>query len=160
MRTRFPNLTVATVAVVALSGCEAMNAALFPQRTESVPASVERPAQTNGTPNSTSTSGVRPGVKPPSPPRKIDPKSLVGKNQSDVRDILGPPTTTQNAAPATIWRYTAQTCSFDVFFYMDLGTNTLRALTYDTKLTEAGTNDEATSRCLGAIQSTNRVTTR
>ena len=160
MRTRFPNLTAATVAVLALSGCEAMNAALFPQKTETVPAPVEHPAQTNGAPNAMPTANVRPGVKPPSPPRKVDPKSLVGKNQGDVRDILGPPTTTQNAAPATIWRYTAQTCSLDVFFYMDLGTNTLRALTYDTNLTEAGTDDEITSQCLGAIQSTNRVTTR
>jgi hypothetical protein len=160
MPTRFPNLTVATVAVMALSGCEAMNAALFPQKAEPTPAPVERPAQTNATPNSMQGPDVRPGVKPPSPPRRIDPKSLIGKNQGDVRDMLGPPTTTQNAAPATIWRYTAQTCSLDVFFYMDLGTNTLRALTYDTKRTEAGTNDETSSQCLGTIQSTNRVTTR
>lgn len=156
MRTRFPNLTVATVAVVALSGCESMNAALFPSKTEPAPA----PVMASAVPHASTTPDVRPGVKPPLPPRRIDPKSLVGKNQGDVRDILGPPTTTQNAAPATIWRYTAQACSLDVFFYMDLGTNTLRALTYDAKPTEAGTNDEATSQCLGGIQSTNRVTTR
>jgi hypothetical protein len=160
MRTRFPNLTVATVAVLALSGCEAMNAALYTHKTESAPAPVEYPAQTNAAPVSTPTADLRPGVKPPSPLPKVDPKSLVGKNQGDVRDILGPPTMTQNAAPATIWRYSTQTCSFDVFFYMDLGTNTLRALTYDAKPTDAGSNDEIASQCLGAIQSTNRVTTR
>jgi len=160
MRTRFPNLTVATVAVVALSGCESMNAALFPHKTEPTPAPIERPAEVNAAPQSSTAPDLRPGVKPPSPPRRIDPKSLVGKNQGDVRDMLGPPTTTQNAAPATIWRYTAQACSLEVFFYMDLGTNTLRALTYDAKPTEAGSNDEASSQCLGTIQSTNRVTTR
>lgn len=160
MRTRFPNLTVATVAVVALSGCESMNAALFPHKPEVAPAPVAAPVQANIASHTTNMPDVRPGVKPPSPPRRIDPKSLVGKNQSDVRDLLGPPTTTQNAAPATIWRYTAQNCSLDVFFYMDLGTNTLRALTYDSKLTETVTNDEVTSQCLGTIQSTNRVTTR
>ncbi len=160
MRTRFPNLTVATVAVVALSGCESMNAALFPQTTDHTPAPVERPVQANASPVSATAPDLRPGVKPSSPVRRIDPKSLIGKNQGDVRDILGPPTTTQNAAPATIWRYTAQSCALDVFFYMDLGTNTLRALKYDAKPTEAGTNDETASQCLGAIQSTNRVTTR
>jgi hypothetical protein len=160
MRTRFPNLTVAAVAVVALSGCETMNAALFPHNAEPVTLPVERPAQANAAPHVITTPDVRPGVKPPSPPRRIDPKSLVGKNQSDIRDLLGPPTTTQNAAPATIWRYSAQSCALDVFFYMDLGTNTLRALTYDSKHTEAGANDEAVSQCLGTTQSSNRVTTR
>ena len=160
MRTRFPKLTVVTVAVMALSGCETMNAALFPQKSDPAPAQAAGPAQANAAPTSSVAPDVRPGVKPPSPPRTIDPKSLVGKNQGNIRALLGPPTTTQNAAPATIWRYTTQACSLDVFFYMDLGTNTLRALTYDTNLTEAGTNDEVTSRCLGSIQSTNRVSTR
>jgi len=157
MRTRFPKLTV-VVAVVALSGCEAMNSTLFPEKSDSAadqPAGQAPPAQTASiVPN------LRPGVKPSPTPKRIDPKSLVGKNQGDIRDLLGVPTTVQNAAPATIWRYTAQACSLDIFFYMDLGTNTLRALTYDTKLAENAANDDATSRCLGIIQTSNRVSTR
>lgn len=159
MSTRFANLTV-MVAVLALSGCEAMNAALFPPKAQPTPASSDQPsapqAQTaNVAPD------LRPGQKPRTPQRRIDAKSsLIGKSQGDVRTLLGLPSTTENASPATIWRYTTQTCSLEVLFYIDLGTNTLRALDYNAKVADAAANDDATSQCLSAIQSTNRVSTR
>ena len=156
MRTTFSYLTAAAT-VLALSGCEAVNTILFPPQNATVQPPTEmaaRPAPTTVTPD------LRPGVKPPSPPPRIGPQSLVGKTQAEVRTILGPPTTTENAAPATIWRYSTATCSLEVLFYMDLGINMLRSLEYKLKMPESATNDDAVSRCLGAIQSINRISTR
>jgi hypothetical protein len=127
MPTRYANLTVLD-AVLALGGCEAMNAALFAPNAE-LPAAPDDHVPSNQAQTANVAPDLRPGQKPPAPQRRIDARSsLIGKSQGDVRTLLGQPSTTENASPATIWRYTTQTCSLEVLFYIDLGTNTLRAL--------------------------------
>ena len=159
MRTSIVNLTV-MVAVMALSGCEAMNAAIFPKNSASEPKPVDHPEPTSAVQTASIDPDLRPGVKPQLSSRRVDPRTLIGKNQGDVRDMLGAPADIKNAAPATIWRYSAQNCALEVFFYMDLGTNTLRALTYDAKVAEVAANDDVAAQCVGTIQSINRITSR
>jgi hypothetical protein len=161
---RFTFLNPAVVAAVCvLSGCEAMQGALFK------PA---QPPNQAGTPakgaTRTTTSGdrqtaafeppARPGVKPSRPNIPgIDPKLLIGKNQNEAEAVLGPPSAVQAAPPATIWQYKADGCTLDVFFYMDMGSNSLRALAYDAKLADPPTNEETIAQCVGLVQVTNRA---
>jgi hypothetical protein len=159
---RFTFLNPAVVAAVCvLSGCEAMEGALFKP---APPIEVGKPArEATQKPADRQTAAIeapaRPGVKPVRPPSVpgVDPKTLIGKNQTEAQDVLGPPNVVRNAPPATIWQYSTDGCTLDVFFYMDLGSNSLRALAYDAKLPEAAASEQAIAQCVGLVQVTNRA---
>jgi hypothetical protein len=161
---RFTFLNPAVVAAVCvLSGCEAMEGALF--RSAQPPSQAGIPAKeaTRKSPGDRQTAAVeppaRPGVKPSRPNNVpgIDPKLLIGKNQNEAEAVLGPPNAVHAAPPATIWQYKADGCTLEVFFYMDMGSNSLRALAYDAKLVEPPANEETIAQCVGLVQVTNRA---
>ena len=105
-------------------------------------------------------SNPRPGVKPVPNVAPIDPRSIIGKSQGEAAAMLGQPSAIQNSPPATIWQYRTDVCVLDVFFYMDMGTNSLRALDYDARLPDAAASDESIGRCMGLVQVTNRASSR
>ncbi|HEY0838210.1 MAG TPA: hypothetical protein VGE72_30160 [Azospirillum sp.] len=83
----------------------------------------------------------------PTPPRpaavqalavtgKIDPEALVGLDQGQTRRLLGVPVSTEEQAPAKVWRYVDGVCTLKVFFFMDMTTQDFRALSYDMKSSE------------------------
>ena len=161
MRFTFLNRAV-VAAVCVLSGCEAMEGVLL--KTTPSPAGAGAPTKeaTTATNGSRQTAAVeppaRPGVKPPRPAIPgIDPKVLISKSQAETEAVLGPPNAVQNSPPATIWQYRADGCTLDVFFYMDLGSNSLKALAYDAKLTQPAANEDAIAQCVGLVQVTNRA---
>jgi hypothetical protein len=81
---------------------------------------------------------------------RIEPKTLVGLTRSEVRDMMGAPVTIADSPPSTVWSYRAKGCALDVFFYLDVGSKTFRALTFDLK---SGTKKGAiSSTCLGKIK--------
>lgn len=67
---------------------------------------------------------------------KIDPEALVGLDQPQTRRLLGVPVSTEEEAPAKVWRYAKGACSLKVFFFMDMTTQDFRALSYDMKSSE------------------------
>ena len=159
---RFTFLNPAVVAAVCvLSGCEAMQGVF---KSEQPPGQAGKPAKeaTRTNPGDRQTAAfeppARPGVKPSRPNVPgIDPKLLIGKNQNEAEAVLGPPNAVQAAPPATIWQYKADGCTLEVFFYMDMGSNSLRALAYDAKLAEPPANEETIAQCVGLVQVTNRA---
>jgi len=58
---------------------------------------------------------------------------LIGLDQPHMVALLGTPRQRAESAPATIWRYSGLQCELDVYFYLDLQSQTLRALHYEVR---------------------------
>lgn len=105
---------------------------------------------------------VQTAERPPSPiagpPKSSGPdtKTLVGKNEAELRRFLGPPKNVRNEPPAMVWSYQARECSLDVFLYYDVGQKRFRSLAYrffpETRVTQVE------RECLAEIQSTRPTT--
>ena len=81
---------------------------------------------------------------------KIEPKALVGLTRSQVREMIGAPVTIADSPPSTVWSYRAKGCALDVFFYLDVGSKTSRALTFDLK--NGAKKGTVSPTCLGKIK--------
>jgi len=90
-------------------------------------------------------------AKTPPKPTGPDSKTLVGKNENELKDFLGPPKAVRNEPPAMVWTYQARECSLDVFLYFDVGQKKFRSLAYrffpETRVTQVE------RECLGEIRS-------
>lgn len=111
---------------------------------------------------------------PPPPPRKPSPPSLarlppatvpqpepapavetgsfeqlVGLDQPHVAALLGEPETRADAPPASIWRYAGATCDVDIYFYLDLQSQTMRALHYEVRSHDL--SDQPAQRCYDVL---------
>jgi len=81
---------------------------------------------------------------PPAPPApRLD--RLIGLNQPEVAQILGEPKSRAEAPPATIWRYDGSDCALDVYFYLDLQSQAMRALHYEVRSHDAA--ERSAQRC-------------
>jgi len=83
---------------------------------------------------------------------RVDPQTLVGLTESEVRLRLGDPSSVREVAPSRVWRYTAGPCSLDLFFYFDLGSSKFRALFYKVAARENTRRLMASEICVGRIQ--------
>lgn len=89
---------------------------------------------------------------PPPPPRKPRPPApslarlttpaseapesldrLIGLDQPHIAGVLGEPESRAEAPPATIWRYVGAHCAIDIYFYLDLQSQAMRALHYEVR---------------------------
>lgn len=146
----------AALLAFALSGCGAV---YFPWEQAKAPATVpvtvkEAGKETNATapqPNDaikTQTSEKTAKPKPkPAPAAKLTeqvelpreaapsrhPNDLVGRDEAAVSSMIGKPASTRNDGSAMIWSYRATGCALDVFFFLDVQSNTRRVLSYDLK---------------------------
>jgi hypothetical protein len=85
---------------------------------------------------------------------------LVGLTETELSDVLGKPEAVSERPPAKIWSYRVDSCALDVFFYLDLDTESFRALTYDVRTTTRGGREDAIELCVGRIQTDRRGRTR
>lgn len=73
-------------------------------------------------------------------PKGPDSKALVGKNEVELKEFLGPPKAVRNEPPAMVWSYQARECNLDVFLYFDVGQKKFKSLAYrffpETRVTE------------------------
>ena len=92
----------------------------------------------------TETAKVEP-IQRPAP----KPDTLIGLDQPATEALLGEPTERSEAAPATIWRYTGRSCQLEIYFYLDLKSQVMRALHYEVKTHEAA--EPARSRCFADL---------
>ncbi|HYM04168.1 MAG TPA: hypothetical protein VET85_14540 [Stellaceae bacterium] len=58
---------------------------------------------------------------------------LIGLDQPHTAALLGDPQQYAESPPATIWRYVSQDCEVDVYFYLDLKSQAMRALHYEVR---------------------------
>jgi hypothetical protein len=85
----------------------------------------------------------------PSPPSQD--VNLMGKNEGQVRAMLGPPTSVEERAPGKTWHYRDGQCSVDVQMYPDVKTRQFGTLAY--KVNTDDNSDEGRRECLARFRS-------
>ena len=69
------------------------------------------------------------------------PAQVVGLTPADLAAAFGPPDREEDEAPSRVWHYARAGCSVSVFFFLDLATETFRALHVDVSNGEEATPD-------------------
>lgn len=98
-----------------------------------------------------------PKAEPPrenEPPREVPavaPVNLIGKSESQVRALLGPPTSVEERAPGKTWHYRDGQCSADVQLYPDVQTRQFGTLAYEVKSDD--NTDEGRRSCVAQFSS-------
>jgi len=82
-------------------------------------------------------------------PPVANPDGLVGLDQPQVEALLGAPEQRSEAAPARIWHYAGRNCELEVYFYLDLKSQVMRALHYEVKSNEP--SDPTRGRCFADL---------
>jgi len=88
-----------------------------------------------------------------STPSLLDPKQLIGLDQTETEKLLGKPDEIREGHPTTVWHYRTVSCTLDLFFYLDLGSRTFRALAYDVNAAKQPGNPRVIKACAGQIHS-------
>ncbi|HZB93899.1 MAG TPA: hypothetical protein VE397_20795, partial [Stellaceae bacterium] len=83
------------------------------------------------------------------------PDQLIGLDQTKVAALLGEPRSRAEAPPATIWRFGGDDCEIDVYFYLDLQSQAMRALHYEVRSHELPARSP--QRCYDALVSEQRT---
>jgi hypothetical protein len=115
-----------------------------PARTASVPAKAP-PAADSPRPETSTAEPIR-EVSVPAPVI-----SLIGKNEGQVRALLGPPTSVEERAPGKTWHYRDGQCSADVQLYPDVQTRQFGTLAYEVKSDD--NTDEGRRGCVAQFSS-------
>ncbi|MGE0748063.1 MAG: hypothetical protein AB7K86_22570 [Rhodospirillales bacterium] len=150
------------VAAAALSGC----AMLGEQPPVESPAGPEAVAQepepepsvadkTPPLPKPRPRIAARPRVDAPAQPQppasqpapSADPNQVVGMTEAEATGLIGPPHRSDVEPPARVWVYDGERCTLRVFFYLDLGREAFRALTWSIAHPEGEGPDDW--RCFG-----------
>jgi hypothetical protein len=76
--------------------------------------------------------------------------NLVGKNESELRTMFGPPTHEEDRAPEKFWRYRAGQCSLDIHLFPDVQTHQFGTLSYE--VTSYDNTDEGKRRCVAQFK--------
>jgi hypothetical protein len=120
------------------------NAQSLATRSASEPARVTQPADSKASADdrtvlSPSTAGA---------PSNI---TIVGKSESEVRSLFGPPNREEDRAPGKTWRYRDGQCSMDIQLYPDVQTRKFGTLAYEVKSDD--NTDEGKRNCLAQFRS-------
>jgi hypothetical protein len=83
------------------------------------------------------------------------PDELKSKAETDVARLLGRPVTTRREGTGTIWTYRTDSCSLDVYFFLDVADNQRRALSYE--ILPEGADDAAIQSCYKALKEAHHV---
>ncbi|HTS94132.1 MAG TPA: hypothetical protein VMG55_19125 [Stellaceae bacterium] len=95
--------------------------------------------------------GPMPSVttEPEMPSPAADPEGLIGLDQKQIESLLGTPQQSSESAPARIWHYAGRNCQLEIYFYLDLKSQVMRALHYEVKSND--TADPARDRCFSDL---------
>ena len=88
------------------------------------------------------------------PPRDVAtaaPVNLIGKSESEIRVLLGPPTSEEDRAPGKTWHYRDGQCTVDVQLYPDVQTRQFGTLSYEVKSNDS--TDEGKRLCMVQFKS-------
>lgn len=90
-----------------------------------------------------------PEAVPTPPPQVGSFDRLIGLDQSHVSELLGEPRSRAESPPATIWRYAGRNCELDIYFYLDLQSQAMRALHYEVRSHDSP--ERSAQRCYGDV---------
>lgn len=129
-----------------------------PQRTAARSAPATKPAPAPATQTGASQSATTPNAAPAAEAKNEPPKeaantasvNLIGKSESEVRALFGPPTTVEERAPGKTWRYRNGNCTLDVQLYPDVQTRQFGTLAYEVKSDD--NTDEGNRACLAQLR--------
>lgn len=76
---------------------------------------------------------------------------LTGYRETELRTLLGPPTSTEDRPPGKQWRYRNGKCTLDIQLYPDVETKQYGTLSYKVKSDDD--TDEGRRLCLAQLQS-------
>jgi len=136
-----------------LSGCDAMRAD-FARLTSSTPPA---PVSARKTPPAVQPAAARAGPKPAAdpavtaPPADLPPPVLTGYRESELRALLGPPSSEEQHPPGKQWRYRTGKCTLDIQLYPDVETKQYGTLAYKVKSDDD--TDEGRRFCLAELRS-------
>jgi hypothetical protein len=156
------------VGLLLLSGCEAARNMRddFSRLASSQPAAQRsQPAKSVASttrPRIASTASTSPDVpdaapatvsdNPPARPATTGgPLTLAGKSETELRAMLGAPTSEEDRPPGKRWRYRDGQCTLDVQLYPDVQTKQFGTLAYEVKSDD--NTDEGKRVCLAQLQS-------
>lgn len=74
---------------------------------------------------------------------------LVGLNQTQVAEVLGPPMAETEKAPGKVWRYWNSRCSLEVSLYLDIQSRAYRVISYE--VTNHDHSSGGRSACLAEL---------
>lgn len=123
----------------------------------SQPASAARPAAaTNKATDPKATNKSTTSAEPtkqdsPKDTANAGPIELVGKSESEVRALLGPPNSEEERAPGKTWHYRDKQCTVDVHLYPDVQTRQFGTLAYEVKSDDS--TDQGKRSCLAHLRS-------
>ena len=154
--------TLGVALLLFLSGCEvARNAghdlnrlsnASFSSRSSTAPSPPRIDTKRTASSVRTARDGGAEGAEQATASSAVPPAaSIIGKSESDLRAMFGPPTKEENRAPGKIWRYQDGRCSMDVQLYPDVQTRKFGTLAYEVKSDD--NTDEGKRHCLGQLRS-------
>jgi hypothetical protein len=81
----------------------------------------------------------------------VAPVDLIGKSESEIRVLLGPPTSEEDRAPGKTWHYRDGQCTVDIQLYPDVQTRKFGTLAYEVKSDDS--TDEGKRLCLAQLKS-------
>ena len=81
--------------------------------------------------------------------RVVNPEGLIGLDQGQIETLLGAPEARSDAAPARIWHYDGRNCALEIYFYLDLKSQVMRALHYEVKSNEP--SEPTRERCFSDL---------
>ena len=160
-----PTLGIGLLLLLLLSGCDAVRIARDDfDRLTSPPRVSEQArktsaAQPKARPRNTSAATAAsvdatagPAAAPVAPSSDDgSPVTLAGKSESELRGLLGAPTSEEDRPPGKRWRYRDGQCTLDVQLYPDVQTKQFGTLAYEVKSDD--NTDEGKRLCLAQIQS-------
>jgi hypothetical protein len=82
-----------------------------------------------------------------------DPDHVIGLTEGEATAWLGEPTTRQDAASGTIWRYVRPSCEVEIYFYLNLQQRIMRALHYEVR---GNDGEQRSDRCFQQLVSERR----
>lgn len=164
------NLWILAGGLLLLTGCDVFQSARndFNRLTSSSPTSYNHPAPNNGarptaarSPTTSTSATATPATASAKPGDKVEtatakegvsalPPNIVGKNEGQLRSMLGPPTTVEEHAPGKTWRYRDGQCTYNVQLYPDVQTRQYGTLAYEVKSDD--NSDEGNRACLAQLR--------
>jgi hypothetical protein len=143
--------------VLLLSGCAAMRADFERITSPTQPAPAARKATPSVQPTAARVApkpaapDAVPAIAAAAPAASAPPLVLTGYRESELRALLGPPTSEEVHPPGKQWRYRTGTCTLDIQLYPDVETKQYGTLAYKVKSDD--NTDEGRRLCLAQFQS-------
>src|SRR5262249_40395721 len=122
-----------------------------PARSTNAPARPRPAPATPTTQEATAAPSAPSSDEPPAHVAAAPADALAGKSETELRAMLGAPTSEEDRPPGKRWRYRDGQCTLDVQLYPDVQTKQFGTLAYEVKSDD--NSDEGKRLCLAQLQS-------